>query len=349
MEQLHCHPAAFRGERFARMFFTGKDCNDHAQPPSGIFEGIVTHVFHDDGENYWKVLYIKDQTTEEFDVHDMTHFVINQYVTPSIWNGSDRAKRRIPPIDQPVDDEQDDPGSHLLSSPDGKDDPYERILVRNPKTNKMVPPTDKLRIDIHNKRDVTWNEIHTGKRNAKIIVSEQGDNFQRVCDKLGIAQHKRKLYDMWLGKYYGEDASPPPQGALGQTYLSPWKGERRRHPLAAGSKFPAPQGPSWMQYVQEFERQSKKAHNPGVNDRQSGKIAQPEAETLKKLTSKAYLIGYHRARDQYNATKDIKYVMQASPCKNYEDFLDLEVTEQGLPSNGQGMEGRDDQARQQVH
>ena len=67
-----------------------------------------------------------------------------------------------------------------------------------------------------------------------------------------------------------------------------------------------------------------------MNNRQSGKIAQPEAESLKELSSKAYLIGYQRARDQFNATKDIKYVMQASPCKNYEDFLDLEVIEQGL-------------------
>ena len=48
------------------------------------------------------------------------------------------------------------------------------------------------------------------------------------------------------------------------------------------------------------------------------------------MTQQAMNIGYQRARRVYNESKDIKFIMQASPCKTEEDFLDIEVTEQGL-------------------
>ena len=100
-------------------------------------------------------------------------------------------------------------------------------------------------------------------RGARIYVTEPGDYFLKVCDKLGIAKHLRKLYDAWLGIHYGPGAPTPVRGGLHCTYLSPWEGERRRHPLSSGSKFPAPQGPSWVQFVQEHERLSRNASKHG--------------------------------------------------------------------------------------
>ena len=100
-------------------------------------------------------------------------------------------------------------------------------------------------------------------RGARIYVTEPGDYFLKVCDKLGIAKHLRKLYDAWLGIHFGPGAPAPPRGGLHCTYLSPWEGERRRHPLSFGSRFLAPQGPSWVQFVQEHERLSRNASKHG--------------------------------------------------------------------------------------
>lgn len=98
--------STFQGKRFARMFFQGDDCNDHSQPPLGIFEGIVTNVIHEDGQEFWAVLYPTDQTREEFDKDDVSHFVTQQFVTPIAWNGTDRARKRLPPTVQPLQQRQ---------------------------------------------------------------------------------------------------------------------------------------------------------------------------------------------------------------------------------------------------
>ena len=106
-----------------------------------------------------------------------------------------------------------------------------------------------------------------------------------------------------------------------------------------GSTFLASQGASWIQYVQELERQSKKANGYGLHDEEgvnTSYMASTESssdnpdQNIHDMTQQAMNIGYQRARRMYNESKDIKFIMQASPCKTEEDFLDLEVTEQGL-------------------
>jgi len=116
-------------------------------------------------------------------------------------------------------------------------------LVTDPKTSGKSKPSDKRRINIDERRDVIilWMQKDIEKRGANITLSEVGDNFMRVCDKLGLPMHHRRLYDMWLGKYYGPSAPTAPTGALGVTYMSQWGGgSRKRHPLTIASKFPMP-------------------------------------------------------------------------------------------------------------
>jgi len=103
--------------------------------------------------------------------------------------------------------------------------------------------------------------------------------------------HQRKLYDAWLGVYYGPQAPKPPTGGLGVRYMSPWEGERRKHPLPTGSKFPMPEGDSWIQYVQEHERRSRKrVDHKDLSQDEHGEYTKRESESV--LIARALKIVY---------------------------------------------------------
>ena len=281
-------------------------------------------------------------------MQDMRQYIIEEYSTPAAWNGSDQARKQR--VKQSLPTATVDAGTHITAAPEHEPDPYERVLVRS-KTGKLAQSSNKNRINIHDKRDVVWMAESIATRGARIYVTEPGDYFLKVCDKLGIAKHLRKLYDAWLGIHYGPGAPAPVRGGLHCTYLSPWEGERRRHPLSSGSKFPAPQGPSWVQFVQEHERLSRNASKHGeLNEIEHGDYDKRERNAFN--TTAAYLgsgspkekhharvlahtvhSGYVRAvrlQQKEKAVYQPNFILQASPIIDQQDLRDLEITAEGL-------------------
>ena len=283
-------------------------------------------MFEDEGETYWKVLYEHDMTEEEFDVADMTQHVVKKIATPSVWNGSDRMRTCTKEEDiTSSPDVLSHAGTTISAPPEGQHDPYGRIMVINSK-GKTQDPTAKLRIDIDTRRNVKWIEDDMVTRNARVIVSEERDNFLKICDKAGIPTQERPLYDRWLGIYFGPKAPKPPKGGLGVRYMSPWEGERRKHPLPTGSKFPMPEGDSWIQSVQEQERRSReRTDHHGLDDHLHGEYATRESEsTLITRALKTVQIRQHQARKASSAAYNGgQLIPLASKAKNQDEFDDL--------------------------
>ena len=117
----------------------------------------------------------------------------------------------------------------------------------------------RKRVSINERRIVRWADAKVKERHGGVYTSVFDDTFYKICAVVfDLPRKHHKLFYNWLGVFFGEDAVPPPPNAMGVRFPSPWEGGKHA-PLKVGSKFPRPQGPSWQQWIQAYDRDIKAA------------------------------------------------------------------------------------------
>jgi hypothetical protein len=234
-------PMSFEGKRVCRRY----------QEPDGAYvdhEGLITRAVQIDREWLFHVYFFHDHKTEEWDFEDVEHYVINKFCTGIGVPEAEAVQRP----DTPEGDSAVGVKMHKIHIPVNQSSKPEDA----DKLNALGTVTGQIKI--YERRDVHWRVKHVRTGNAELFTSDPGDTFHTICDKMGVETKHRKLYFNWLGLDFGPKARRTTKAMLGVTFLHPWEGEsRRKIVLRWGSKFPVPQGPSWLQWIREFDHQAR--------------------------------------------------------------------------------------------
>jgi len=270
------HPETFVGTRVLKKFYEdGVDKGDYwGTVQSTYLDGDTD----DDNRHLWRIGYDDDDGWDEFDMRDLIHYCIDKFVTPIDWDPSKAYTQDGAPTQSET----------LATAPEpqskrdifrGRADPYAQI-----------PQSD---FDITIPRNVVWPPSHVKSSSDGYYVTHE-DHFQSMCDKVGIYPHHRKLYMNWLGVHFGPNSQFAPGNTLGARFLVPWEGDsrKRRPKLRNGIRLPIPAGPSWMQYLAEYDRKQSDANGDRVISKLC-RAAEGEAMLRAYEMSKAKHEDYH--------------------------------------------------------
>jgi len=251
-DMLYTDPAHFSGKHFMQHFDDKLGGN--------TYEGVITH--HDTTEEgtLWHVRYPADGKTATFDEHDVAHYVLKGKTHPP--SAADRIPGAPAPPPRPHAEPPDvHPPSHLRGGVPPPPAPPPPDHGRCP---TLRGPRDTVNI-VH-KRDVSWKRAHLKSIDHPVVPVGVRTSWRSFIDQLGLPRHHERLYYNWLGPDFGINADyNPPRGELGCKFSPPWAGGRKNVSLRQGAEFPAPQGESWLQWTQAYDRAQRESNSATAN------------------------------------------------------------------------------------
>ena len=234
--QITQNPESIIGERLYKRF-VAEDDGRHLKD----YMGVVQVVFITPGVGFmWKVMF-EDHESEDFSLQQIIHHVVDGYVS---LIGSDEPYKRT---DKSYTESTVAHMRTPVGTLGGIADPYQRVL------------REELNIEVD--RDVTFTEIHIVRNAAGVLKVSKNMSWGKAMTEMGLPHLLRPLYKKWLGVTFSPQAPAPQEGVLSCKFPTKWEGgkEKSRSWVKKDTRLPRPEGPSWVQWVQEFHRQRENA------------------------------------------------------------------------------------------
>ena len=234
--QITQNPESIIGERLYKRFVAEAD-GEHLKD----YMGVVQVVFITPGVGFmWKVMF-EDHESEDFTLQQIIHHVVDGYVS---LIGSDEPYKRT---DKSYTESTVAHMRTPVGTLGGIADPYMRVL------------REDLNIEVD--RDVTFTEIHIVRNAAGVLKVSKNMSWGKAMTEMGLPHLLRPLYKRWLGITFSPQAPAPQEGVLSCKFPTKWEGgkEKSRSWVKKDTRLPRPEGPSWVQWVQEFHRQRENA------------------------------------------------------------------------------------------